>query len=100
MLRSGFLIRARFLEVFTFLVHSRVLMQARIVCVALMSTSMVTGEIVTFQVTAFDRQRPHPANQSNASKQAPGQEFALGLYTCGKCEQTAGSEGPEATARS
>lgn len=97
MLRSDFLIRARFLKVFTFLVHSRVLMQPGIVCVAL--ASMVASEIVTFQVAAFDRQGPHPANQSNASKQAPGEKFALGLYACRKCEQAAGSKGPKAATR-
>lgn len=80
MFRLGFLIRARFLKVFTFL------MQPEIVCVALVIASMVAREIVTFQIATFNRQRPHPANQSNASKQAPGKKFALVLYPCRKCE--------------
>lgn len=80
--------------------HSRIFMQPRFVCVALLITSIIAGEIVTFQVATFDRQGPDPAKQGNTSKQAPGKEFTLGLYTCGKCEQAAGGKRPKATTRS
>lgn len=100
MLCSGVLIRPRLFKIFPFLMHSRILVQPGFVCVALLVTSVIAGEIVTFQVATVDGQGPDPTKQGNTSEQPPGKQFTLGLYTRGKCKQAAGSEGSKATPRS
>lgn len=53
-LRSGFLVRPWFLKIFVFLMHDRVLMQPRLVSVALLVfASIVACEIIAFQISPF-----------------------------------------------
>lgn len=97
---SGCLIRPWFLNIFNFLMHSRVLTQPRIFSVALAFASIVACEIIAFQISPFDRQRPYPANESDTSKQAPSKESSMGMNSCGKREKAAGSKGTKTAARS
>lgn len=95
---ANLLVRPRVLNILILLRHRRIITADPAVLALVVLIVVVAREVITFQTTAINRQRPHPPNKRDTAKQAPRKHLALGLDPCRQREQRAGREGPEAAA--